>query len=160
MHIGEAARKSTAPMARERLDRMSDEITNFFEAIERNSASGDIDAMVAQFTDPFMSGDSTGVRMVQASEFRAALPKRKQLFSAIGCTSTKLVSVEETPLDDRYVMAKAVWRWEFPKPADPIVLPATYIIRKSGDGPRIVFYLTGDVMSVLRSRGLLPAATP
>ena len=139
---------------------MSDEIRKFFETFEQTSAGGDVDRMVALFADPFMSADSTGVRVVQASEFRAALPKRKQLFSAIGCTSTKLVSVEETPLDDRYVMAKTVWRWEFPAPAEPIVLPSTYIIRRGGDALQIVFYLTGDVMSVLRSRGLLASATP
>jgi hypothetical protein len=137
---------------------MSDEIRKFFETFEQTSAGGDIDRMVALFADPFMSADSTGVRLVQASEFRAALPKRKQLFSAIGCTGTKLVSVEATPLDDLYVMARTVWRWEFPAPAEPIVLPSTYIIRRRGDELQIVFYLTGDVMSVLRSRGLLPAA--
>jgi hypothetical protein len=139
---------------------MTDEIRKFFETFEQTSAGGDIDRMVALFADPFMSADSTGVRVVQAGEFRAALPKRKQLFSAIGCTSTKLTSVEETPLDDRYVMAKTVWRWEFPAPAEPIVLASTYIIRRGGDELQIVFYLTGDVMSVLRSRGLLPAANP
>ena len=138
---------------------MSDEIRKFFETFEQTNAGGDIDRLVALYADPFMSADSTGVRVVQSSEFRAALPKRKQLFSAIGCTSTKLVSVEETPLDDLYVMAKTVWRWEFPKPTEPIQLASTYIIRKSGETPQVVFYLTGDVMSVLRSRGLLPAAT-
>ena len=138
---------------------MSDEIRRFFETFEQTSAGGDIDRMVALFADPFMSADSTGVRAVNASEFRAALPKRKQLFSTLGCTSTKLISVEETPLDDRYVMAKTIWQWEFPHPVEPIVLPSTYIIRKGGDAPLIVFYLTGDVMSVLRSRGLLPSAT-
>lgn len=127
----------------------------------RNTADGDIDRMVAQFADPFMSADSTGVRVVQASEFRAALPKRKQLFAAIGSTGTRLVSVEQTPLDDRYVMVKATWRWEFSRPVEPpIVLPSTYIVRKGGDATQIVFYLTGDVMSVLRSRGLLPSTTP
>src|SRR5262245_11895372 len=105
---------------------MSDEIRKFFDAFEQTNASGDIDHMVALFADPFMSADSSGVRVVQLSEFRAALPKRKQLFSTIGCTGTKLVSVEESPLDDRYVIAKTVWRWEFPKPAEPIVLPSTY----------------------------------
>jgi hypothetical protein len=136
---------------------MSDATRKFFENFEQTNAAGDIDRLVALYADPFMSADATGVRVVHAGEFRAALPKRKQLFNAIGCTSTKLVSVEETPLDDRYVMAKTVWRWEFPKPAEPIVLPSTYIIRTSGETPQIVFYLTGDVMSVLRSRGLLPA---
>jgi hypothetical protein len=139
---------------------MSDEIREFFETFEQTNAGGDIDRMVALFADPFMSADSTGVRVVQASEFRAALPKRKQLFSTIGCTSTRLLSVEETPLDDRYVMAKTVWRWEFTAPTEPIVLPSTYIVRRSGDELQIVFYLTGDVMKVLRSRGLLASATP
>ena len=139
---------------------MSDEIRKFFDTFEQSNAAGDIDRLVALYADPFMSADSTGVRVVKASEFRMALPKRKQLFSAIGCTSTKLLSVEETPLDDCYVMARTVWRWEFSKPAEPIELPSTYIVRRDGETPQIVFYLTGDVMSVLRSRGLLPSATP
>jgi hypothetical protein len=122
---------------------MSDEIREFFETFEQTNAGGDIDRMVALFADPFTSADATGVRVVHAGQFRAALPKRKQLFRAIGCTSTKLVSVEETPLGDRYVMARTVWRWEFPKPAEPIVLPSTCIIRTSGETPQIVFYLTG-----------------
>ena len=139
---------------------MSDEVRKFFDVFQETNASGDVDRMVALYADPFMSADSTGVKVVKASEFRAALPKRKQLFSAIGCTSTKLLSVEETPLDDRYVMAKTVWRWEFAQPVEPIQLALTFIIRKGGETPQVVFYLTGDVMSVLRSRGLLPSATP
>jgi hypothetical protein len=139
---------------------MSDEVRKFFDVFQETNAGGDMDRMVALYADPFMSADSTGVKVVKASEFRAALPKRKQLFSAIGCTSTKLQSVEETPLDDRYVLAKAIWRWEFPQPIEPIQLASTYIIRKDGETPQVVFYLTGDVMSVLRSRGLLPSATP
>ena len=139
---------------------MSEEIRRFFDRFEQTSAGDDIDGMVAMYADPFMSADSTGVRMVNASEFRAVLPKRKHLVSATGCSGAKLVSVDETPLDDRYVMAKTVWRWEFPAPAEPIVLPSTYIIRNSSGGPQIVFYLTGDLMSALRSRGLLPSATP
>lgn len=138
---------------------MSHEIQKFFDVFQEINASGDMDRMVSLYADPFMSADATGVRVVPLSDFRAALPKRKQLFATIGCTSTRLVSVEEeTPLDDRYVMAKTAWRWEF-KTAEPIQVASTFIIR-TGETPQIVFYLTGDVMSVLRSRGLLPSATP
>lgn len=137
---------------------MSHEIQKFFDVFQEINASGDMDRMASLYADPFMSADNTGVRVVQLSDFRAALPKRKQLFATIGCTSTKLVSVEDTALDDRYVMAKTAWRWEFAK-AEPIQVASTFIIRK-GETPQIVFYLTGDVMSVLRSRGMLPSATP
>ena len=59
---------------------MGDEIKAFFKAYERNTTAGDIDSVVLQFADPFLSADPSGVRVVQTSELKAALPKRKQLF--------------------------------------------------------------------------------
>lgn len=98
---------------------MSDEIQAFFQAFERNNTLSDIDLVVSQFADPFLSADPSGTRVVQASDLKAALPKRKQLFQAIGCKATRLISLAETPLDDHYVMVKTSWRWEFEREARP-----------------------------------------
>jgi hypothetical protein len=138
------------------------EMQAFFEAYEQNSAADDIDSLVLQYADLFMTADPSGARVVQASELRAALPKRKALFKAIGCKATTLMSLEETPLDDHYVMVRTSWRWEFDRPERPeISLPSTFIVRKSGGALKIVFYLTHqDIMTVLRNHGLLPAPAP
>src|SRR5579864_586568 len=141
---------------------MSDEIRAFFEAFERNSAAWDMDVMISQFADPFLSADPSGVRVVQASDLRVALPKRKQLFQTNGCKVTKLMSIDETPLDDRHVLAKTWWRWEFERPErqrQEITLASTFIVRKSAEALKIVFYLNHeDIMAVLKQHGLLPPA--
>jgi len=140
---------------------MSDEIKAFFDTYERNSTAGDVDRVVLQFADSFLTADPSGARTVQASDLKAALPKRKQLFQAMGCKATRLMSLDETPLDDHYVMVRTSWRWEFDRPDRPeITLQSTFIVRKSDETLKIVFYLTHeDVMSVLRKHGLLPPAS-
>ena len=62
-------------------------------------------------------------------------------------------------MDDHYVMVKTWWRWSFERAEQPeITLSSTFIVRKSTDELKIVFYLTHeDIMSVLRKHGLLPA---
>jgi hypothetical protein len=95
---------------------------------------------------------------VKASDLLLAIPKRKQLFESIGCRSTTLVSLQETRLDDRYTMVRTEWRWRFEQSAEKpldVTLPSTFIVQRSPDGLRIVFYLRHqDIMTVLRERGL------
>jgi len=75
-----------------------------------------------------------------------------------------LVSLEQTKLDEHYVLAKTVWRLRFEPagraPTD-VTVPSTYVVRTSDAAPVIVFYLNhADIMAVLREYGLLPAGMP
>lgn len=138
---------------------MTADIRTFFEAFQRNNAADDIDAVVAQYADPFLHADPNGTRAVRISDLKAALPKRKQLFKSIGSTATTLQSFEEQEMDTQHVLVRTQWRWDLGDKGD-LILPSTFILRRNGDALSIVFYLNHyDLMAVLRERGLLPVAT-
>ena len=110
------------------------------------------------FADPFTNADPSGTRIVHLADFAKALPARKALFKGIGCTATTLASLEETVLDDHYVMARATWRWEFDRPDRELTLASMYILRRTDAGLKIVWYQAHqDLMTILRSRGWLPS---
>lgn len=138
---------------------MSADIRSFFETFQHNNAADDIDAVVAQYADPFLHADPSAARTVRTNDLKAALPKRKALFKSIGSKSTTLLSFEEQELDKLHVLVRTQWRWDFGDKGD-VTLPSTFILRRNGDSLSIVFYLNPyDIMAVLRDRGLLPAAT-
>src|SRR5215472_10350299 len=87
---------------------MSADIRTFFETFQRNNAGDDIDALVSQYGDPSLHADPSGARTIRASDLKAAIPKRKELFKSIGCKATTLVSVEEQPLDEQYVVVPVI----------------------------------------------------
>ncbi len=132
----------------------------FFHEFEAHSNSGDVTRAVSQFADPFLSADPSGSRVVPTAALAMAIPKRKQLFESLGRRSTTLVSLEQTRLDEHYVLAKTVWRMRFEPagraPVD-VTVPSTYVVRTSDAVLTIVFYLNhADIMAVLRDRGLMP----
>jgi hypothetical protein len=136
-----------------------DAIETFFSDFEKYSNQNDADRLASQYSDTFMTADSSGTRVVQATDLRAFIPKRKQLFASIGYRSTTLVSIQQTKLDDRYVLVRTEWRWQFDR--DQITLPSTHIVQVSGETLKIVFYLNHEnIMTVLRDRGLLPPDKP
>ena len=138
-----------------------DAIEQFFHTFEHTNSSGDISTIVTQFADPFMAAGPQGTQAVRAADFALALPKRKQSFAGLGHQSTALVSLEQTPLDPRYVLAKARWRMTFlANQAQPqeLLVDSTYIVDNGSETPRIVFYLAHqDIMVLFKERGLLRA---
>jgi hypothetical protein len=134
-------------------------IETFFRDFEKYTNQNDADRLTSLYADTFMTADPSGARFVQATDLRAFIPKRKQLFATLGYRSTTLVSVHQTKLDDRYVLVRTEWVLHFDR--DQIALPSTYIVQVSGEVLKIVFYLNHEnIMTVLRDRGLLPAEKP
>src|ERR1700687_4921637 len=88
-------------------------IGRFFQLYAQKSSENDIAALVSQFTDPFVSADPHGTHCVRVDNFAAALPRRKLLFDRLGCKPAVLLSLDETQLDARYVLAKTTWRFDF-----------------------------------------------
>ena len=133
----------------------------FFLSFERNNACDDLSTILAQFADPFMAAGPQGTQAVRAGDFALALPKRKQFFAGLGHRSTALVSLEQTPLDARYVLAKTRWRMTFIRNQDQpqeLLVDSTYILDTGSEAARIVFYLAHkDIMVLLKDKGLLPA---
>ncbi len=139
---------------------MDEAIVAFFRRFERSSAAGDVDALVALFAPSFLMAGPSGAQVVKASDMVQAIPRRKQMFAAAGCTATTLQSIVDTPLDSRYSLVRTEWRWTFEQagPATQITLPSTFLVERAADGPRIVCYINhADIQAVLRDRGWLPA---
>jgi hypothetical protein len=131
----------------------------FFEALEISSETANVTVLVNLFADPLIVASSNGAQVVKASDLARMIPKRKEMLDAAGCGTAKLVSLNETALDDHYSMVRAEWRWRVTSrgnESQEITLPSTYIVRRSSEGLQIVFYLAhGDITAVLRERGLL-----
>ncbi len=133
-------------------------IARFFDSFARQSSGDDIQAQVAQFADTFLAAGPQAAKCVRAADFALALPKRKQLFDSLGCQSTTLVSLEETPLDARYVLARTKWQMTFGRPnagPEQVLVDSTFIVDTAAAEFRIVLYLASqDIMQVLKDRGI------
>ncbi len=134
----------------------------FFEAHERSSAAGDAEALARLYAASFLVAGPNGAQVVKSCDLLHAIPKRKQILEAAGCTSARLTALHETKLDDRYSLVRTEWRWQLHQigEAPPeVTLSSTFIVQQSSEGLRIVLYLPhGDIMAVLRERGLLQAS--
>jgi hypothetical protein len=135
-------------------------LRTFFERFQSLSAASDVEGLAAMYAGHVMIAGASGVQVVSSADMLRAIPKRKQLLESVGHQDTVLVGFEETALTDRYSLVRAQFRWHF-KGADGqpaiVTLPSTFVVERSGDSPHIVFYLNEhDVVSVLRSQGLLP----
>jgi hypothetical protein len=141
------------------MDTSQPTIRAFFEVFEKNSAKGDAASLAKMYSESFMVAGPYGVQVVKASDLEQIIPKRKQILHAAGCGDAKLVSLSEIRLDDHYSMVRAEWRWQVncgDTESPEIMLPSTYIVRRSSEGLHITFYLAhGDITAVLRERGLL-----
>ena len=128
----------------------------FLEQFGRLCTEGSIPELTAIFAETFLAADPGGSRPVTASDFALALPRRRQMFDQLGCTSTELISTEETPLDSRYVLARTRWRMEFSSAtADrkEIFVDSSYLVDACSEPQRILVYLAHqDLMTVLRER--------
>lgn len=133
-------------------------IQRFFQTFSELSSSGDIPAIVAQFADPFLAAGPQGAKCVRAADFAPALPGRKQFFDNLGCQSTSLVSVEEIPLDARYVLAKTRWRMVIaPQQGESqeIFGDTAYLVDAGEKDFKILLYLAShDFMEELKQRGI------
>lgn len=128
-------------------------IQKFFEGVEKASHTLDLDLIGTQFADP------NGTRVIEKQKFLPTLPKRREFFKALGHQSTKVVSIEETPIDDQYTMVKAHFLMEFRKSSGEIAevrLDSTYILFMKGDSPRIVMHIEPeDLQQAMKDRELL-----
>ena len=141
-------------------------VSRFFALYARETAEDNLAAVVSHFADTFLFAGPSGTQPVRASDFAAALPKRKALFGQLGSQPTELAAIHETPLDSRYVLARTTWRFSFMpdnSPTQQFDTDSTFLIDTGLPGTReadfkIFLYLSHhDIMQLLRDRGILQA---
>ena len=134
-------------------------IRAFFEGVEQASNSLDLDLIDAQFADQFIFADPHGTRVVEKQRFLPFLPKRQEFFKSLGHQSTKVLSLEETPIDDQYTMIKTHFLMKFEKMPGQITeakVDSTYILFMKGDAPKIVMHIEHeDLQEAMQARGLI-----
>ncbi len=64
-----------------------------------------------------------------------------ELFRAAGIARVVLVDLQHHALDDTYVLARTDWLGERTGASTPVRLSSTFILRRSADRLRVVFYL-------------------
>jgi hypothetical protein len=138
----------------------SSRIKKFFEDFERGSNTFESDLIASQFSDTFMVADPHGgVQVVTKGAFVAGIAQRRQFFQTMGFKFVKVLALEETPLDDKYVLAKIKAQMRFERePGRPVdlVSNSTYILFIGADSPTVVFYLTHeDMIATMREQVLL-----
>jgi hypothetical protein len=133
-------------------------VARFFQTYQLHNSSGDLPAIVSHFADTFLAVGPQGAQCVRATDFAIALPKRKQLFESLGSQSTALVSIHETSLDDRYVLARTQWQMTFDREGNTqnILVDSTFLLDTGNADVKILLYLPHqDIMQVLKDRGIL-----
>ena len=139
----------------------TDFVREFFEDYERGSNALDLELLASRYSDSFTFASPQGVQAIKKEDFLKVLPRRKEFFKTVGLTSSKIQRLEETRLDNNYIMVKVYWNMRFEKdPEQPIInqISATYILYQQEDLLRIVFQLDHqDLMKRVQDLGLLPA---
>lgn len=139
-------------------------VSRFFALYAKETAESNIPAVVSHFAETFLFASPSGTQPVRASDFAAALPKRKALFDTLGSQPTELTAVHETPLDSRYVLVRTTWSFSFLRdgvPAQHLNTDSTFLIDTGlPDTPesdfKILLYLPHhDIMQLLRDSGIL-----
>ena len=104
-----------------------------------------------------MAADPTGTQPVPLEGFLPVLPRRKEMFAAAGIGRVTLTDLTHIDLDEHYVLVHTTWTTERRDASDgagSVTLLSSYILRRSSDGLRIVFYLNHkDLADVLRPDG-------
>jgi hypothetical protein len=133
------------------MTRIRPDVRAFFRRYERAAEDLDGQALTSLFCDVFMSLDASSAAALSPQALLAALPRRKQLFEAIGSDGLELADISELPLDDLHTLVRTSWnlRMRTQRPGDPVCLRSTFILRKDDRAWRIALYLNHQDMNKL-----------
>lgn len=136
-------------------------VEQFFDQYARSRSTLDIGLIASQYPDSFMVAGPGGARVAEKSAVLAAFPRGQEFLKAAGHRSTRVASLDETRLDQHYVLARVQFVWRFekaPAPAIDVEVDSTFILYVDHGAPTIVFqHEREDFQEALRARGVLPA---
>jgi len=129
------------------------DVRDFFRRYQRAADELDSEALASLFSSVFMSLDVNSATALSPQALLAALPRRRQLFEAIGSDGLELADISEMPLDDLHTLVRTSWRVRMRDRAlrDPLFLLSTFVLRREDGGWRIVLYLNHQDMNKLFS---------
>jgi hypothetical protein len=138
-------------------------VQEFFDQYVRGRSALDIDLIASQYPDSFMMAGPTGARVAEKASILAAFAKGQELLKALGHKATTVRSLDETRLDDRYVLVRAQFVWRFEKQLTQltdVTVDSTFILYVNEVALTIVFqHEHEDFPEALRAHGVLPPKT-
>lgn len=124
----------------------------FFAAYERNIAKGDLPAMIAQFAETYLYGGPGGHQFLRSADLAAGLPRRRQLLNSLGCGPSRMVSLNEIPLNERFVLAQPRWQFSISGDQSPVTIDSTFLLNIA-EPVRILAYISHqDLVAELKAR--------
>ena len=129
------------------------DIHELFTRFERASADLDTAGLEQVFAEQFLNCDPNGAAPVSREALLQALPMRERLFASAGLGPARLVRLGVDELDEHYVLARTAWTLPDETGDDALGLEATFLVRRTDAGPRIVLYLNHlDIARLVASR--------
>lgn len=142
------------------LKAVSTSVEEFFRSLEQETAEGNFAAMAERFAENFIAASPNGAKIASRSIFVGSMPQRKEMFDKLGAKPARLRSLETTPIDARYTLAKGRWLLEFAREGhspQEMFADSTYVVDTGEEPYRIILYLTSqDLPKLMVERGILP----
>ena len=133
----------------------------FLDRYARGRSALDLEVIASQYPDSFTMAGPKGARTVDRGMVLTAFTNGQAFLKANGYTSTRVLAIEETTLDQTYVQVRAQFAWRFEKaPAQPIDVnvASTFVLHTGSGALRIVFQLEhDDFQQAMQASGVLPA---
>jgi ketosteroid isomerase-like protein len=137
-------------------------VQEFFDQYAQSRSALDIDLIASQYSDSIMFAGPKGARVAEKPAILAAFPKGQEFLKSLDHKSTKVVSLNETRLDDHYVLVRAQFAWRFEKPSTQpidVKVDSTFILYINDGAHKIVFqHEPEEFQQALRANGVLSAA--
>lgn len=136
---------------------MSESIEKLFKEYEKAIADLDVQKTVEYFTEPFILAGPRGVTSPTKADFVELSSQAVELYKAIGRTSAKILSIEETPITSEFSLVKTRWGLTFKKTGDQVIESDITFLVKTSREPKIVMFIDHqDGEKVYQDLGLIP----
>ncbi len=135
----------------------SDIIKGLFAEYEKAFAALDIEKSAGFFADTFISAGPRGAIAQSKAEFLKLAHQAAEFYKAVGQTSAKILSQEETAISNEYSLVKVHWGVTFRKTGTRMIeFDVSYLVQKIGLEPKIILFIAHeDEEQAMKELGLL-----
>ncbi len=135
----------------------SDVIQGLFTEYEKAFTTLDIEKNAGFFADTFISAGPRGTIAQSKAEFLRLAHQAAEFYKAMGQTSAKILSLQETAISNEYSLVKVHWGVTFRKTGTRMIeFDVSYLVQKIGPEPKIILFIAHeDEEQAMKELGLL-----
>ena len=119
------------------------DVETFLNTYQQALREFDLERLGTLYSDAFLFAGPAGAMPVTRSDFLRVVPRKRESFTTLGVTSSRVRRFEAARLTEHYVIVKTVWELEFaPERAHAALeIAATYVLQRHQDSFRVVLQL-------------------